>query len=584
MTKDTCHCGSGLEEKNCCGKTNVIEMNHGIYNEDLEELHKKLVTYALDNFHDLFIDQTERAGYNLTDETNPADQTFFNGMILWMILNYPVFDGVKTIFDVFYQQQKNHIKHTRTRKVFEQWGGRAPSLYEIVSIDQDDTKQAIVKDVITEEEFSTPIEENGFKFGSIIIGTLVPYVGYNRFFFSMIEIYTNAKEKVFTLYEEFLNQGKKLNNHFPDFLSIILENEGQLEWENELYEEVATQFSSHMVKKEIPEETILIGVLIWNEFCKKKHPPIKNVAANAASLEYFFQVYILENDFITQKKLAEEYQTTAGAISANYRKILASVEEELFKEDPTKNTIHETIDPPQEENNYEDSVDILRQAQSVHGQERKKLIKKALAINPYDPKAYLLLAQEAYDDTEYGRLLLQAIEAGEKELGKAFFLENKGSFWGIIETRSYMRAKEIYANYLDEIGHTDAAIKHAEDLLTLNPNDNQGIRYMLVQLYIETGQIDKAQMLFTRYDDYSTNFMFNKVLVSYLIDGITPSIKGLIKEAEQHNSFVKDFLTGTKEIPDEDIEIDEGEEFEAAEYVDVHGYLWDKHPNLIKLL
>jgi len=67
------------------------------------------------------------------------------------------------------------------------------------------------------------------------------------------------------------------------------------------------------------------------------------------------------------------------------------------------------------------------------------------------------------------------VTAGEKDLGPEFFKEHKGYFGGLIETRPYMRAKVTLAMYQEYIGHTEAAIEQYEELLELNPNDNQGI-------------------------------------------------------------------------------------------------------------
>src|SRR5699024_11825512 len=102
---------------------------------------------------------------------------------------------------------------------------------------------------------------------------------------------------------------------------------------------------------------------------------------------------------------------------------------------------------------------------------------------------------------EIGRLLHKAIHVGEKDLGKAFLLENKGHFWMIIETRPYMRAKAMYADFLYETGEEEEAFKQYEEMLRLNPNDNQGIRYILLTLYIETEQFKKSQALISEFGD-----------------------------------------------------------------------------------
>lgn len=597
MTKDnfnnTCSCGSGKEYKECCGVSNVVGINPELYNDDLDNLHQNLAGYAMDNFQDAFIEQSELSGYTLSDDDDQADQTYLNGITLWMILNVPIFEGVKTIFDIFFQQQKPQIKRTRTKNIFATWGKSLPSVYEVISIDQSDEEKALVKDVLTEQEFITPIEENSFQVGSLVIGILVPYVGYHRFFFSMLEIYDHAKESVLQLQQDFLNEDQQLAENFPAFLLAVLEIDEQLSWDLPIHEEVVALFTNHLKEKDIPEEMVIIGVLIWYEFCKKNQPNIKNSTSHAAGLEYFFHTYILENSDVTQKQLADEYGTTSGAISTNYRKILTSVEEDMVDE-PLEQL--EVIHDVQTENkkakkpvndtaSREEAQKILAEAKLTNGKKRQKLIEQAIAIYPNHPDAYLLLAEEAPDDDIFRVLLLQAIQAGEEDLGKAFFVKHKGHFYELTETRPYMRALALYTNFLFGIGESEEALKHAEELLLLNPLDHQGIRYVLLPLYIEFGKLKQARTLINTYDERSTNFIFNRILVEYLMSGLTPLVKKRVKRANKQNRFVKGFLQGKKEITDYDhAEIKLGNEVEAMIYADSHFHIWQKYPELLKSL
>ena len=59
------------------------------------------------------------------------------------------------------------------------------------------------------------------------------------------------------------------------------------------------------------------------------------------------------------------------------------------------------------------------------------------------------------------------------------FKQYAGHFWGFLETRPYMRARAGLAGTLLKLGDIDGAVGHYRDMLKLNPNDNQGIRYVL---------------------------------------------------------------------------------------------------------
>ena len=108
---------------------------------------------------------------------------------------------------------------------------------------------------------------------------------------------------------------------------------------------------------------------------------------------------------------------------------------------------------------------------------RIALALKALALSPLCADAYVLLAEEsaqsAEEALEYYR---RGVEAGERALGPKGFKEYEGHFWGFLETRPYMRARAGLAATLNLLGDIRAAIAHYQDMLRLNPNDNQGIR------------------------------------------------------------------------------------------------------------
>ena len=73
---------------------------------------------------------------------------------------------------------------------------------------------------------------------------------------------------------------------------------------------------------------------------------------------------------------------------------------------------------------------------------RRKLIKQALEIYPDCVDAFVCLAEDSHDPEEAIPLYERALEAGGRDLGSKMFAEDAGHFWGILDTRPYMRAKE----------------------------------------------------------------------------------------------------------------------------------------------
>lgn len=65
-------------------------------------------------------------------------------------------------------------------------------------------------------------------------------------------------------------------------------------------------------------------------------------------------------------------------------------------------------------------------------------------------------------------------------------------FWGILETRPYMRALMGLAQTLVELGRVNEALAQFRELLRLNPNDNQGVRYPLLSELVRAQREDEA--------------------------------------------------------------------------------------------
>lgn len=86
-------------------------------------------------------------------------------------------------------------------------------------------------------------------------------------------------------------------------------------------------------------------------------------------------------------------------------------------------------------------------------------------------------------------------------MGESFFRKHSGHFWGLFETRPYMRSKAGYAEALRLMNKSREAIREYEQLLNLNPMDNQGIRYRLLTACLEMNELDAAKSLVAKYPD-----------------------------------------------------------------------------------
>jgi tetratricopeptide (TPR) repeat protein len=215
-----------------------------------------------------------------------------------------------------------------------------------------------------------------------------------------------------------------------------------------------------------------------------------------------------------------------------------------------------------------------------------KLAKRALRKDPDCVDALVVLAEIESDSPRKLIVALQhAVTAGERSLGAKFIAENKGHFWSIIETRPYMRALAQLAGLLRSQGiHLDA-IRHYENMLALNPNDNQGVRDPLLGLYLATDNMKNAQKLLQIYkNDSSANFAWGRVLERFLSDDL-PGASTALSKARKANRFVELYLSGKKGPPKHLPEMySMGSEEEAILCVDNLVVAWADHENAVSWL
>lgn len=209
------------------------------------------------------------------------------------------------------------------------------------------------------------------------------------------------------------------------------------------------------------------------------------------------------------------------------------------------------FDSGDDDSAVEQAQRIMYQAWEVRdSKSRVALARKALAISTDCADAHVLLGEEADDPAEARRCFEEGVAAGERALGREFFEENEGHFWGLLETRPYMRARAALAQMLWTQGDRLLAVEHYQDLLRLNPNDNQGIRQLLVGHLIELGRDADAKRLLDQYkEDGSAWMIFARVLVAYRLEGDSAGSRRALASAIKANPFVRPYLTGRKKFP-----------------------------------
>jgi tetratricopeptide (TPR) repeat protein len=218
----------------------------------------------------------------------------------------------------------------------------------------------------------------------------------------------------------------------------------------------------------------------------------------------------------------------------------------------------------------EQAQDIMYKAwESSNRTQRLKLARKALDISADCADAYVLLAQENTKTPAEARAFYeQGVAAGERALQDEFE-ELRGHFWGFIETRPYMRARLGLAQCLWELGELDAAVAHMGAMLELNPNDNQGVRYLYITLLLELEDSQRLEKLLKQYpDDWSAYWKYGVALHEFRKKGRRNKTDKLLADAIAYNPHVPPFLLGKKKLPKQTAGYySPGDQNEAVDYV-----------------
>ena len=181
--------------------------------------------------------------------------------------------------------------------------------------------------------------------------------------------------------------------------------------------------------------------------------------------------------------------------------------------------------------------------------ERARLVRQALDLWPDCADAYAVLAEQAPSRKAALELYEKGVAAGERALGEEMFREQAGHFWLILETRPYMRARYGLAESLWMAGRRDEAVAHLRDMLRLNPNDNQGLRYTLAAWLLLMDRNDELGRLLDQYPEGSALFAYSRALLAFRRQGDSEEARALLKAAKKANKHVPAYLLGRKSVP-----------------------------------
>ncbi|HPX25413.1 MAG TPA: hypothetical protein PLG87_01295 [Treponemataceae bacterium] len=217
--------------------------------------------------------------------------------------------------------------------------------------------------------------------------------------------------------------------------------------------------------------------------------------------------------------------------------------------------------------------------------QKKRLARQAMELNPKNIEAYYVLANAHSSFEKKEEFYLKGISLFKEQYDEEYFKENKGHFWGLLETRDFMRLQADYGFALWENGNREKAVQCLEELLNLNPNDNQGLRYSLVNWYLFLERYADALKIIKDYKEDTACMQYSSLFLAIKQKKTDKEIQKQFDRAVGANPHVIPFLIHLQELPAETADsYGYGDESEAEMYCFDAMELWDNDEDAQKKL
>ena len=232
-----------------------------------------------------------------------------------------------------------------------------------------------------------------------------------------------------------------------------------------------------------------------------------------------------------------------------------------------------------------DETDEIRPSGKKPGRKSKTSKSKAggRRTDDLDEMVEEALSQRSPEKTL--EMLEKAVKTGEEQLAAAF-QDHVGHFWLLSETRPYMRARLQLVHVLLSQGQHETAISHLQEMLRLNPNDNQGVRWLLLEWYCNMNWLDKAWQLLDEYPDEDTPFMvLTRVCLEFQKTGPSDALRSMLQEQLESNPHIAPKLVDQEEVSPYSVDsFSVGDEDEADAYCQSFRSLWKATPGALPWL
>lgn len=236
---------------------------------------------------------------------------------------------------------------------------------------------------------------------------------------------------------------------------------------------------------------------------------------------------------------------------------------------------------------FDEAIDQLETGDTDNANATFKILKDECPefIDTYNHLAAVLMWKEKY------RQAITILEEGLNKLlplfpadffNKSYYLE-----WAHIENRPFLRCYANIGLCYFHLKEYEAAKIIFEQLLTMNPQDDQGIRDPLLNCYLATGSLEEALDLCDYFaDDTLPAIVYGKALVLFKLKEYEYAQKQVHLAVYDAPLIAEELLcTQRKTSPGEKYaQIALGSLEEAKDYCQYFGAFWQKAPGALVFL
>lgn len=201
----------------------------------------------------------------------------------------------------------------------------------------------------------------------------------------------------------------------------------------------------------------------------------------------------------------------------------------------------------------DDAYELLERAENAKTKKQAiKLAKEAYDMCPDCFDALLFQVELEENSIKRDKLLNEGLDFEKNRLEEEgyFDKDNISHFYGIFETRPYIRGLYSKAYYFMADGKLKQARDICLEIIKLNESDNLGARYLLMAIYACLEEEKEMLKLYKKYQEESLEMLFPQFVLYYKL-GKVEEAKVLLKRINKANPHFIKFFKGTIRINDD---------------------------------